>query len=91
MPLHHHSSKEFATKCIDHFDRLYQDSAEITRIMGISMHTYISGVPHRSKYVEQVYEYITSRTDVLIWTGEQVLDWYKDQMSNQACSRDETA
>ena len=83
MALHHHSSKEFATKCIDHFDRLYQDSAEITRIMGISMHTYISGVPHRSKYVEQVYEYITSRPDVLIWTGEQVLDWYKEQMSNQ--------
>lgn len=81
MALHHHSSKEFATKCIDHFDRLYQDSAEITRIMGISMHTYISGVPHRSKYVEQVFEYITSKPDVLIWTGEQILDWYKAQMS----------
>lgn len=79
MALHHHSSKEFATKCIDHFDRLYEESTDITRIMGISMHTYISGVPHRSKYVEQVYEHITSKPGVLMWTGEQVYEWYKEQ------------
>ena len=79
MALHHHSSEEFSTKCIDHFDRLYEESTDITRIMGISMHTYISGVPHRSKYVEQVYEHITSKPDVLMWTGEQVYEWYKEQ------------
>ncbi|MEE2746354.1 MAG: polysaccharide deacetylase family protein, partial [Pseudomonadota bacterium] len=70
MALHHHSSQEFATRCIDQFDRLYDESADITRTMGISMHTYISGVPHRVKYVEQVLEYITAKSDVLIWTGE---------------------
>jgi peptidoglycan/xylan/chitin deacetylase (PgdA/CDA1 family) len=80
MALQQHSSQEFATRCIDHFDRLYEESADITRIMGISMHTYISGVPHRSKYVEQVYEHITNKPDVLIWTGEQVMDWYKTQI-----------
>ena len=51
----------------------------ITRIMGISLHTYISGVPHRIKYVEQVFEHIASKPDVLLWTGEQILDWYLDQ------------
>ena len=49
--------------------------------MGISMHTYISGVPHRSKYVEQVYEHITSKPDVLMWTGEQVYEWYKNKLA----------
>ena len=82
MALHHHSSQEFSTKCIDHFDRLYEESTDITRIMGISMHTYISGVPHRSRYVEQVYRHITSKPDVLMWTGEQILDWYKEQLGN---------
>jgi allantoinase len=80
LALQQHSSKEFATRCMDHFDRLYEESADITRIMGISMHTYISGVPHRSKYVEQVYRHITSKPDVLIWTGEQVMNWYKTQI-----------
>ena len=82
MALHHHSSQEFATKCIDQFDRLYEESQDITRVMGISMHTYISGVPHRSKYVEQVYQHITSKPDVLIWTGEQILDWFKGELEN---------
>ena len=82
MAVQHHSSKEFATKCIDQFDRLYEDSATITRVMGISMHTFISGVPHRTKYVEQVYQYITSKPNVLFWTGEQVLDWYTTQIGD---------
>lgn len=80
MILQQHSSEEFAKRCIDQFDRLYEESAEITRIMGISMHTYVSGAPHRYKYVEQVYKHITSKPDVLIWTGEQVIDWYKTQI-----------
>ncbi len=79
MALQQHSSEEFAKRCIDHFDRLYEDSADITRIMGISMHTYISSVPHRSKYVEEVYKYITSKPDILIWTGQQVMEWFKEQ------------
>lgn len=80
MILQQHSSEEFAKRCIDQFDRLYEESAEITRIMGISMHTYVSGAPHRYKYVEQVYKHITSKPDALIWTGEQVIDWYKTQI-----------
>jgi peptidoglycan/xylan/chitin deacetylase (PgdA/CDA1 family) len=79
MALQQHTSDVFAQRTIDHFERLYQDSADITRIMGISLHTYISGVPHRIKYVEQVFEHIASKPDVLLWTGEQVLDWYLDQ------------
>ena len=79
MALQQHTSDVFAQRTIDHFERLYQDSADITRIMGISLHTYISGVPHRIKYVEQVFEHLASKPDVLLWTGEQVLDWYLDQ------------
>ena len=80
MALHHHSSNEFSRRCIDHFDRLYEESGDVTRIMGISMHTYISGVPHRSKYVEEVFSHIRSKSDVLVMTGEQILDWYKQQV-----------
>jgi allantoinase len=81
MALQQHTSDLFAQRCIDQFERLYADSAEITRVMGISLHTYISGVPHRIKYVEQVFEHIASKPDVLFWTGEQILDWCLDQTS----------
>ena len=83
MALQQHTSDVFTRRCIDHFERLYADSAGITRIMGISLHTYISGVPHRIKYVEQVFEHIASKPDILLWTGEQILDWYLEQTLDQ--------
>ena len=80
MALQHHSSEEFLKRCKEQFDRLYQESESITRIMAISLHPYITGVPHRIRYLEEIYEYIQSKADVLMWTGEQVMDWYKTQI-----------
>ena len=65
---------------VDQFDRLYAESATITRVMAISVHPYISGVPHRIGYLERLYEHIRARTDVALWPGERILDWYKTQV-----------
>ncbi|HTP83825.1 MAG TPA: polysaccharide deacetylase family protein [Alphaproteobacteria bacterium] len=77
MALQHHAAEEMLRRSIDQFDRLYEESGTITRVKCVSLHPYISGVPHRIKYVEQLYDYMQRRPDVLFWTGEQVLDWYK--------------
>ena len=45
--------------------------------MAISVHPYISGVPHRIGYLERLYAYILQRPEVKVWTGEQILDWYQ--------------
>ena len=76
MALQHHPSEEWLRRGIDHFDRLYQEGATSARVMAISLHPYISGVPHRIGYVEKLYEYILQRPGVMLWTGEQILDWY---------------
>ena len=47
--------------------------------MAISLHPYISGVPHRIAYIERLYEHIRAKAGVLFWTGEQILDWYLAQ------------
>lgn len=44
--------------------------------MAISVHPYIMGAPHRTKYFRRVFETIRKKPDVLFWTGEQILDWY---------------
>jgi allantoinase len=36
-------------------------------------------VPHRIGYLEELYDYVLGREDVLVWSGEQVLDWFLDQ------------
>ncbi|HEX9461770.1 MAG TPA: polysaccharide deacetylase family protein [Alphaproteobacteria bacterium] len=77
MAVQHHSSDEMLKRSVDQFDRLYQESAAITRVMCVSLHPYISGAPHRIKYVEQLFDYMQRHPGVMFWTGEQVLDWYK--------------
>ena len=47
--------------------------------MAISVHPYITGAPHRIAYLERLYEYIRQRPGARLWTGEQILDWYKRQ------------
>ena len=47
--------------------------------MAISIHPYLTGAPHRIKYLEQLYDYILGHDDVVMWTGSEILDWYKQQ------------
>lgn len=64
---------------INQFDRLYQDGAKTPRVMAISVHPYLTGVPHRIKYLEMLYDYILKHKDIVVWTGEEILDWYLGQ------------
>jgi allantoinase len=79
MLIQHHAAEEALKRGIDQFERLYMESASITRVMAISLHPYISGVPHRIGYIERLYDHILERPGVLFWTGEQILDWYLAQ------------
>jgi peptidoglycan/xylan/chitin deacetylase (PgdA/CDA1 family) len=76
MLLQNHPSEEWLRRGIEQFERLYAESERITRVMAISVHPYITGVPHRVGYLEKLYAHIASRPGVLHWTGEQILDWY---------------
>ena len=42
------------------------------------------GVPHRIGYLEQLYDYVLSHEDVLVWTGEEILDWFLAQQRDNA-------
>jgi peptidoglycan/xylan/chitin deacetylase (PgdA/CDA1 family) len=77
MALQQHSSDELLRRGIDQFERLYQESETITRVMAISVHPYITGVAHRIGYLEKLYQHIKGKPGVLLWTGEQILDWYR--------------
>ena len=72
-------SAEFYDRCMDQFERLYEEGASNARVMSIAVHPYISGVPHRIKYFRKVYEQLSKQPGVLFWTGEQILDWYRAQ------------
>ncbi len=76
MMIQHHPSGEFQRRALDYFECIYDDSAETARIMALAVHPYISGSPHRIRYVAETLEHIASRPGVVVWNGEQILDWY---------------
>lgn len=78
MIVQHHESEYWKRRCCDQFDRLWQEGADRPRIMAIAIHPYISGQPHRIKYLEEIYDHINSHEGVVHWNGEQIYDWYND-------------
>ena len=85
MALQHHSSDEMLKRATDQFDRLYKESETITRVMAISLHPYITGAAHRIRYLEELYRYILDHSDVLMWTGAEIADWYRGEISKTDC------
>ena len=79
MVIQHHTSSEWLQRVKDQFDRLYLEGAKNPRVMALAVHPYISGVPHRIKYFEAVYDYMRKKKGVWFTTGEEIYDWYKNQ------------
>ncbi len=77
MIVQHHESDYLKKRAIDQFDRLYAESRDRAKIMALAIHPYISGQPHRIKYLEEIYDYVSRFDGVLHWNGEQILDWYR--------------
>ena len=77
MAVQHHESDALLKRAIDQFDRLYAEGEQRAKIFSIAIHPYLSGQPHRIKYLEAIYEYTRRFDGVLYWTGEEILDWYR--------------
>lgn len=79
--LQQHSSDELLQRGIDQFDRLYEEGKDNARIMAISIHPYITGVPHRIRYLEELLDYVGSQEDMCWMTASEIGDWYRAQMA----------
>jgi allantoinase len=76
MVVQHHESDYLLKRAIDMLDRLYAEGEARAKIMALAIHPYISGQPHRIKYLEDIYAYANRFAGVLHWNGEQIFDWY---------------
>jgi allantoinase len=76
MIVQHHESEYLTRRAIDTFDRLYAEGKDRAKIVTLAIHPYISGQPHRIKYLEQIYDYVNQFDGVLPWNGAEILEWY---------------
>ncbi len=79
--IQHHRSPEIFERTRDQFNVLYKEGAKQARIMAISTHPYITGVPHRIPYFEKIFQHIKAHDNVLFMTGSEIIDWYKSVTS----------
>ena len=79
MLIQHHKASEYTDRALDQLETLYEESLEQPRVMALSCHPYIFGVPHRIKYFRKIFEAIRRKPGVVFMTGSQILDWYLSQ------------
>ena len=75
-----HTSDEILLRGKLQFDRLYQETDENTKIMTISVHPYLTGVPHRILFFEQLLDYVLNHDGIEIMTGKEIYNWYTEQI-----------
>ena len=73
------SGESFGQMIKDQFDVLYEDSATSGRVMSICLHPFLIGHPFRSKYFDDALRHITSRQEVWLATGSEIVDAYRAQ------------
>jgi peptidoglycan/xylan/chitin deacetylase (PgdA/CDA1 family) len=77
MMIQHHRAEELFDRTIAQFERLYQEAEdEGAKVMGLAVHPYISGVPHRIGWFERALAHMAARPGTLFWQGRQIMDWY---------------
>jgi len=79
MVVQQHQSRVWLERAIDQFDRLYDEGADQPRVMSMSVHPYIMGVPHRIKYFEAAYDHMLQHDDVWFATAEEIYDWFTER------------
>ena len=79
-----HGSDEILKRGLRQFERLYDEGAESVRVMTISLHPYLSGVPHRIGDVEELYEHLRQRSNVEFLYGAEIVDWWRAQQGKKS-------
>lgn len=77
MLIQHHRAEELFARTVAQFDRLYAESeTQGAKVMGLAVHPYISGVPHRIGWFEKALAHMAARPGTVFWQGRQIMEWY---------------
>lgn len=77
--LQNHPAREFLDRGRAQFDRLHAEGAESPRVMAISVHPYITGVPHRIGALEALLDHVAQAEGVAWMTASGIGDWYREE------------
>lgn len=87
--LQNHPAEEFFTRGRDQALRLHAEGAVCPRVMAISIHPYITGVPHRIGALERLLDFVGALPGVVWMTASQIGDWYRAEMTRLSQPKEE--
>jgi peptidoglycan/xylan/chitin deacetylase (PgdA/CDA1 family) len=70
---------DFERRICDTFDVLYEEGEKNGRVMAIALHPFLTGVPHRIRYLDRALEYVASHGKVWFATGSEIIAAYREQ------------
>jgi peptidoglycan/xylan/chitin deacetylase (PgdA/CDA1 family) len=75
-----HDPEQFTEQVVDHFRALYREAARSGgRIVALSLHPWLCGVPHRIAALERALDHIGSHAGVWSATGAEILAAFRAQ------------
>ena len=80
----HYEGDYFVLKCKAQFDQLYKEGEVSGRVMCIAIHPYLSGQPHRVRYLDEALGYIMSHDGVWQTTADEIAEYYLAHYYEQA-------
>ncbi|MEY3036241.1 MAG: polysaccharide deacetylase [Betaproteobacteria bacterium] len=86
MAIQHHTGDELLHRGRKQLERLAQESLQQPRVMAISVHPYITGVPHRIGAFEQLLDAVLHTPQARCVPGVAIADWYAAQVPAPAAA-----
>jgi len=83
MPLFNNptiSIDDFEKRIRDTFEVLYAEGDRGGRVMCIALHPFLTGVPHRIRYLDRALSYIASHDQVWLATGSEIINAFSAQV-----------
>ncbi len=77
--IQHHRAPELMERTQLQFETLRREGEHSARVMAVSVHPYITGVPHRIGYFDQLIGWLKQQPDAAFYMGGQIVDWYNAQ------------
>jgi len=68
---------QYAEMLVDQFEVLIKEAEEEARVLCIPLHTYLSGVPHRSRHIARALAHMRAQPRAWFTTGAEIARTYR--------------
>ena len=71
--------EDFHRRICETFDVLYEEGGRNGRVMGIALHPFLIGVPHRIRYLDKALSHIAAHDQVWFALGSEIIQAFRAQ------------